>query len=75
VAEFADHTLSLLGDAIFNDARAVRAIIRQVASQRLKPARGSQTGVAEECAVYHAGRACLPAAHASHVARQSPTYQ
>jgi hypothetical protein len=55
-AEFADHTLSLLGDAIFNDARTVRAIIRQVESQRLKPARGSQTGVSEERAVYRAVR-------------------
>jgi hypothetical protein len=55
-AEFADHTLSLLGDAIFNDARAVRAIMRQVELQRLKPARGSQTGVGEERAVYRVGR-------------------
>lgn len=38
----------MLGDAIFNDARAVRAIIRQVESQRLAQARGSQTGVGEE---------------------------
>jgi len=44
-AELADHTLSLLGDAIFNDARTVREIIRQVESQRLGQARGSQTGV------------------------------
>ena len=55
-AEFADHTLSLLGDAIFNDARAVRAIMRQVESQRLKPARGSQTGVGEARAVYRVGK-------------------
>jgi hypothetical protein len=55
-AELADHTLSLLGDAIFNDASTVRAIIRQVESQRLKPARGSQTGVGEERAVYRAVR-------------------
>lgn len=31
-AEFADHTLSVPGDAIFNDAKAVRATIRQVES-------------------------------------------
>jgi hypothetical protein len=61
-AEFADHTLSVLGDAIFNDARAVRAIMRQVGSQRLKPARGAQTGVGEERATYHAGPARLPVA-------------
>ncbi|MES2311337.1 MAG: hypothetical protein V4566_03490 [Pseudomonadota bacterium] len=59
-AELADHTLSLLGDAIFNDARTVREIIRQVESQRLGQARGSQTGVGEERAVYHVVRARLP---------------
>lgn len=56
-AELADHTLSVLGDAIFGNARTVREIIRQVESQRLKPARGSQTGVGEERATYHAGPA------------------
>ena len=55
-AEFAKHTLSLLGDAIFNDAMSVRDIIRQVESQRLGKARGSHTGVEEEQAVYLAGR-------------------
>jgi hypothetical protein len=55
-AEFADGTLSLLGDTIFNDARTVREIIRQVESQRLGLARGSQTGVGEERAVYRVGR-------------------
>ncbi len=61
-AEFADHTLSLLGDAIFNDARTVRAIIRQVESQRLGQARSSETGVGEERALYliDCGRARLP---------------
>ena len=67
-AELADHTLSLLGHAIFNDARAVREIIRQVESQRLKAARGSQTGVGEERGEYHAGRACLPADRVAHSA-------
>lgn len=51
-AELADHTLSLLGHAIFNDARAVRDIIRVVESQRLGAARGSHTGVGEERGVY-----------------------
>jgi hypothetical protein len=55
-AEFAEHTLSLLGDAIFGDARAVRKIIRQVNSQRLGQARGSQAGVGEDQAAYRAGR-------------------
>ena len=34
--------------------------MRQVGSQRLRPARGPQTGVGEERAVCHAGRARLP---------------
>ena len=54
--ELADHTLSLLGHAIFSDARAVREIIRQVESQRLSPARGSHTGVSEEQGVYRVAR-------------------
>ena len=60
--ELADHTLSLLGHAIFGDARAVREIIRQVESQRLGSARFSPPGVGEERGAYHVGRACLPAA-------------
>ena len=67
-AEFARHTLSLLGDAIFNDAVTVRDIIRQVESQRLGKARVSQTGVEEAQAVYLAGRKYLPAVSASHAA-------
>lgn len=70
-AEFAKHTLSLLGDAIFNDAVTVRDIIRQVESQRLGQARGSQTGVEEEQAVYLAGRRYLPMDSASHAAGSS----
>jgi hypothetical protein len=67
-AEFADHTLSALGDAIFNDARSAREIIRQVESQRLGQARVSQTGVEEAQAVYLAGRRYLPMDSASHAA-------
>jgi hypothetical protein len=74
-AEFADHTLSVLGDALFNDARTVRAIIRQVESQRLGQARDSQTGVGEERATYHALPAHLPMACTSHIMRRLPTYQ
>ena len=55
-AEFADHTLSLLGDAICDDVRAVRDIICEVELQMLGQARGSQTGVGEERAAYHAGK-------------------
>jgi hypothetical protein len=64
-AEFADHTLSLLGHAIFSDTRTVRRLIRQVESQRLEPARGLPTGVGEERAAYPVGRARLPADRAS----------
>lgn len=60
-----DNALSLLGHAIAGDAKAARAIIRQVASQRLASAQDSPTGVGEERAAYHAGRACLPAARAA----------
>ena len=71
-AEFADHTLSLLGDAICNDARTVREIICEVGSQMLDQACGSQAGVGEERAPYHAGRARLPMGSASHSAWPLP---
>lgn len=67
-AEFAKQTLSLLGDAIFNDAMTVRDIIRQMESQRLGKARGSQTGVEGKQAVYLAGRKYLPMDSTSHAA-------
>ncbi len=51
--ELADHTLSLLGHAIFTDARALRDLIDQVESQRLNPPRHPLTDVSEEQAVYH----------------------
>lgn len=56
-AEFADHTLPLLGQAIFEGAQAVREIIRQVETQRLQPAPGGRAGVGEDRAVYGAGLA------------------
>ena len=54
--ELADHTLSLLGHAIFNDARAVRDIIDQIEAQRLNPSRHPPTGVGEAQAVYRIER-------------------
>jgi hypothetical protein len=54
--ELADHTLSVLGDAIFTDARALREIIDQVESQNLNPSRHPPTGVGEAQAVYRIGR-------------------
>ena len=73
-AELSDVTLSIMGDAVVRDAQKLRDIIDDVNAQELGPARGTRTGVREERATYHAGRACLPAGHASHVARQLPTY-
>jgi hypothetical protein len=73
-AELSDVTLSIMGDAIVRGAQKLRDIISDVNAQELEPARGTRTGVREERATYHAGRACLPAGHASHVARQLPTY-
>ncbi|MBB5357666.1 hypothetical protein HDE76_000848 [Rhodanobacter sp. ANJX3] len=54
--ELADHTLSLLGQAIFTDARAVRDLIDQIESQRLTPPRHPPTGVGEAQAVYRIER-------------------
>ncbi len=70
-AKFAKHTLSLLGDAICNDVEMVREVIHEVESQRLGPACGSQIGVGEEQAAYHAGRARLSMDGASHYAGSS----
>lgn len=65
-AEFAEHTLSSLGRAISDGARAMRETVSQVESQRLERARRSQAGVGEERAAYDAvcawpvaeGRSC-----------------
>ncbi len=56
--ELADHTLSLLGHAIFTDARAVRDLIDQIEAQRLTPPRHPPTGVGvgEAQAVYRIER-------------------
>ncbi|MHB1274208.1 MAG: XAC0095 family protein [Rhodanobacter sp.] len=74
-AEFADHTLSVLGHAIFCDAEKLRDIISDVGSQMLGQARGPQTGVGEERAVYLAGRARLLVGSVSHSAWPLPAYQ
>jgi hypothetical protein len=54
--ELADHTLSLLGHAIFTDARAVRDLIDQIEAQHLNPPRHPPTGVGEAQAVYRIER-------------------
>lgn len=60
-AGLADHTVSLLGHAIFNDAGALREIIDQVELQVLRQGRSARPGVREERAVYRVGQARLPA--------------
>jgi hypothetical protein len=54
--ELADHTLSLLGQAIFTDARALRDLIDQIEAQRLNPSSYPPTGVGEAQAVYRIAR-------------------
>lgn len=61
-AELAGHTLPVLGHAIVSDATAVCEIISQVELQGLGQAHGSQAGVDEERATYHAGRGYRPVA-------------
>jgi hypothetical protein len=74
-AGFADHTLSIVGNAIFSGAKKLREIVLDVEAQRLDPARGSRTGVREERATYHALSARLPMGGASRVIRRLPSYQ
>lgn len=74
-AEFADHTLSQIGHAIFCDAKKLGEIIFDVNAQQLGTARGARNGVREELAAYHVLPACLPMGSALRVTRQLPTYQ
>ncbi|KAF1718797.1 hypothetical protein CSC75_18000 [Pseudoxanthomonas wuyuanensis] len=53
-AEFADHTLPLIGQAIYDGVEAVRAILGKVKDQRLRP-RGPLNRVGETRAVYDVG--------------------
>jgi hypothetical protein len=74
-AEFADQTLSTVGNAIFSGANKLREIVLDLEAQRLDAARGSRTGVREERATYHTLPARLPMGGASRVPRRLPTYQ
>lgn len=74
-AEFADHTLSTLGDAIFRDVETLREIIRDVNGQRLRPLGHRRTSVREEPAAYHALPVRLHMVGTSHIVPQHPTYQ
>ena len=60
-ADFADVTLSIMGDAIVRDAERLRDIIHDVDSvQRLDGRRRSHADVKEEAAIYLAAPACQP---------------
>ena len=74
-AGFADHTLSILGDAIGCNAVRLRDIILDVNAQRLGPARGTRTGVREELVAYRVMAARLSMGNASRVTRQLPICQ
>lgn len=75
-ADFADVTLSIMGDAIVRDAERLRDIVRDVdVGQRLEPPLAPRPGVCEEQATYLALSACLSMSSASYIARQHPTYQ
>jgi hypothetical protein len=74
-AEFADHTLSTVGNAIFSGAKKLSEIVLDVEAQRLDSACRSRTGVREERATYHALPARLLRGGGSRVTRQLPTYQ
>ncbi|MBD8900179.1 hypothetical protein [Rhodanobacter sp. DHG33] len=74
-AEFADHTLSLIGHAIFCDAQKLRDIISDVNAQWLGPARSMCTGVREEPAAYCARPVRFPMPGAWRIAGQVTTYQ
>lgn len=50
--EFVDHTLSVVGQAIFEGAQEVREIMREVEAAQSLRAKPSTTGVREERAVY-----------------------
>ncbi|SOD57688.1 XAC0095 family protein [Pseudoxanthomonas wuyuanensis] len=54
-AEFADHTLPLIGQAIYDGVEAVRAILGKVKDQPLGPSRRPLNRVGETRAVYDAG--------------------
>ncbi|WP_407352754.1 XAC0095 family protein [Luteimonas sp. R10] len=72
-ADLAIGTLAMVGHAVFDDARAAKAIIEQVTSQRLNGSRRRRSGVREARAVYGAG-AALPVADPQRPALPPPTH-
>lgn len=73
-AGFADHSLSILGDAIRRDAVKLRDIIRDVDAQRLGQVRGARTGVRETQAIYHVLPARVSMGRVLRVPGQLSTY-
>ncbi|MCP1375301.1 XAC0095 family protein [Dyella lutea] len=74
-AEFADGTLTMMGDAIYRDAGTLRDLIDAIDAQRLTPPRSTRPGVAEEGATYLGQPWQVPMDSASHLVREHPTYQ
>jgi hypothetical protein len=75
-ADFADVTLSIMGDAIIRDSERLGEIIRDLDGvQRLEPPHGTKPGVRETWATYLALPAPSPPRSTSHVVRQHPTCQ
>ena len=74
-AEFADGTLTMMGDAIYRDAGTLRDLIDAIEAQRLALPRSTRPGVREGGATYLGLPWQLPTGSASHVAREHPTYQ
>ena len=74
-ADFADVTLSIMGDAIIRDAERLRDILREVdCVQRIDERRGTKPGVREEQASYLALPMHAPMSHALPIVRQLPAY-
>jgi hypothetical protein len=74
-ADFADVTLSIMGDAIIRDAERLRDIIREVdCVQRIDERHGTKPGVREEQASYLALPMRVPMSNALPIVRQLPAY-
>ena len=74
-ADFADVTLSIMGDAILEHAERLQDLIREVdCAQRLDEPHGTKPGVREERASYLALPMRVPMSHALPIVRQLPAY-
>ncbi|OOG48989.1 hypothetical protein [Rhodanobacter sp. C01] len=74
-ADFADVTLSIMGDAILEHAERLQDIIREVdCVQRIDERHGTKPGVCEEQASYLALPMRVPMSNALPIVRQLPAY-